>query len=76
MVGRVSHNVVAPTKHPGLAGAKLLMISFDDGSPLLLATDAVGAGEGDRVVVATGSHAVGIVAPETPTDAVVVGILD
>lgn len=76
LVGRVSRNVVPPTKHPGLTGVKILVIEFEDGSAPLLATDTVGAGVGSLVVVAHGSHAAAVAAPGTPTDAVIVGLLE
>jgi microcompartment protein CcmK/EutM len=76
LIGRVSRTVVPPTKHPGLIGTKILMIEFDDGRAPVLATDTVGAGVGSLVVVAQGSHAVAVAAPQVPTDTVIVGLLE
>ncbi|MCY1143632.1 ethanolamine utilization protein EutN [Actinoplanes sp. Pm04-4] len=76
-IGTVRETVVAPTRHPGLAGTKLLLVVVGEGTTRaeILAVDSVGAGVGDRVVVATGSHAVSLVRPQAPTDAVIVGIV-
>jgi ethanolamine utilization protein EutN len=78
LIGVVCEAVVAPTRHPALAGAKLLYIAVSDADDtrMVLAVDSVGAGVGDHVVVALGTHAVALVKPAVPTDAVVVGILD
>lgn len=75
LVGRVSESIVAPTKHPMLTGSKLLVVEFEDGRPPLVATDTIGAGVGSIVLVAVGSHAARIAAPQVPTDAVIVGLL-
>jgi microcompartment protein CcmK/EutM len=74
-IGTVTGVVVAPVKHQGLNGCKLLLVTFDDGAEIL-AVDDVGAGEASRVIVATGSHALGIVRPAVPVDAVIVGMID
>ncbi|MEU4625426.1 EutN/CcmL family microcompartment protein [Actinoplanes sp. NPDC023801] len=76
-IGTVRETVVAPTRHPGLIGTKLLLVVVRDtvGEREVLAVDAVGAGVGDRVMIATGSHAVTLVRPQAPTDAVIVGIV-
>ena len=75
MLGVVIASVVSPTKHSGLEGSKLLYVKLSDGAKVL-ALDAVGAGVGSRVIVASGSHAVSIVRPQAPVDLVIVGILD
>ncbi|MET0423384.1 MAG: EutN/CcmL family microcompartment protein [Actinoplanes sp.] len=77
LIGTVRETVVAPTRHPGLIGAKLLLVVVRDasGEHDVLAVDGVGAGVGDRVMVATGSHVVALVRPQAPTDAVIVGIV-
>ncbi len=78
LIGVVKQAFVAPTRHPALAGSKLLYVaeSVPDGGRLVLAVDSVGAGVGDHVIVAEGSHAVSLVKPDVPTDAVIVGILE
>jgi len=75
MIGRVVRAVVAPTKHPGLAGCKLLLVAVESG-PDVLAVDTVGAGVGSEVIVVTGSHALRITRPSAPVDAVIVGLLE
>jgi ethanolamine utilization protein EutN len=78
-IGTVTSAVVAATRHPALGGAKLLIVAFGgDGGEgdEVLAVDAVGAGVGDRVIVASGDHPVALVRPDTPTDAVIVGIIE
>ena len=53
---RVVGSTVATVKAPGLADFKLLNVRAEDGDgPELVAVDAVGAGVGDLVLVATGS---------------------
>jgi ethanolamine utilization protein EutN len=76
-IGTVTEAVVAATRHPALTGAKLLRVTFatGDGGPVV-AVDAVGAGVGDQVVVAFGDHPAALVRPDTPTDAVIVGIIE
>jgi ethanolamine utilization protein EutN len=81
-LGRVTTAIVAPTKHPSLVGSKFLVVDLEesrdghDGRPPVLAVDTVGAGIGDQVIVAMGSHAVSVVAPGAAVDAVIVGIVD
>jgi ethanolamine utilization protein EutN len=74
-IGTVTGAVVAPVKHHGLSGCKFLLVTFDDGAEIV-AVDDVGAGTGSRVIVVTGSHAMSIVKPTAPVDAVIVGMLD
>jgi len=53
---RVVGSTVATVKAPGLADYKLLHLKPERGEgPEFVAVDAVGAGEGDLVLVATGS---------------------
>lgn len=70
--------IVAPTKHPSLDGSKLLVVrSLDPATqPDVLAVDVVGAGVGDQVIVATGSHAAAVAAAGAATDAVIVAIVE
>lgn len=70
--GKVHSAVWATRKTDGLTGQTLLRVTTDSGS--VVAVDRVGAGPGDRVLVAFGYAAgrdTGI-----PTDAAVVAILD
>jgi ethanolamine utilization protein EutN len=56
LVCRVVGSTVATVKAPGLADYKLLNVKPDGSEgPELVAVDAVGAGVGDVVLVATGS---------------------
>jgi ethanolamine utilization protein EutN len=53
---RVVGSTVATVKAPGLADYKLLNVTPEKGEgPELVAVDAVGAGVGDLVLVATGA---------------------
>lgn len=80
---QVVGTAVSTRKDPQLQGAKLLIVVEVDpqGQPLaknsLIAIDAVGAGRGDIVLVATGSAA--NLTPQTahsPVDATAVAIVD
>ena len=75
-IANVLGNVVATTKDDGLVGEKLLIIQAVDpsynpvGEPLV-AIDTVGAGFGDKVLVARGSSARGIFEKKAPIDAII-----
>lgn len=78
LVCRVVGSTVATVKAPGFANYKLLNVKPDGSEgPELVAVDAVGAGVGDLVLVATGSAVreleglAGVAA-----DAAIVGIVD
>ena len=59
-----------------LPGGALLEVKTDDGATLV-AFDVLGSGEGERVLVATGSVASGYFSPEhPPLDALIIGSLD
>ncbi len=74
---RVTGSTVATQKAPGLSGFKLLRVAPEPGGPELVAVDLVGAGEGDRVLVATGSAAREHEATRgAPVDAAIVAIVD
>ncbi len=87
-LAEVEGSVVATKKNPRLQGAKFLFVRpmvLDSSSatelrPLsstLVATDTLGAGEGDLVLVVQGSSArLGAADDKTPIDAVVIGIVD
>lgn len=82
LFGRVVGTVVANQKEPSLVGLKLLTVrNLDvDGretGQYVVAVDAVGAGEGEVVLYATGSSARQTRAThERPCDAVVMAIVD
>ena len=59
-----------------LPSGALLEVRTDDGA-MLVAFDVLGSGNGERVLVATGSVASGYFAPEhPPLDALIIGSLD
>jgi microcompartment protein CcmK/EutM len=82
LVGRVVGSLVSTQKDAGMEGMKLLVVEQTDmmGNPKgshLVAVDAVGAGEGELVLYASGSSArqTGLTR-EKPVDAVIMGIID
>ena len=78
----VRGTVVSTQKEPALGGSRLLLLQFvgADGEPLPhyeVATDSVGAGEGEWVLVTLGSAARQIYPDRPrPVDALIVGIID
>lgn len=83
-LGRVVGTVVSTIKTPGLNSFKLLMVSPFGGDeallsqkPPLVAIDLVGAGEGEIVLVTSGSAARAAPGGEdAPTDAAIVAVVD
>jgi microcompartment protein CcmK/EutM len=82
ILARVQGTVVSTRKDHGLLGLKLLLVREVDaqfkpaGNPVV-AADAVGAGEGEIVMVVAGSSArLTEVSRDKPVDAVIVGIVD
>lgn len=81
-LGRVVGTVVSTAKEPTLEGRKLLVVRTLDleakeTGAYVIAVDAVNAGVGDVVLVATGSSARQTEATKNrPSDAVVMGIVD
>jgi len=80
---RVLGAVVCTRKDEKLVGTKLMVvqpISLDDQAPdgkSLVAIDTVGAGEGEIVLVVSGSSARQTTKTQnTPVDAVIMGIID
>jgi ethanolamine utilization protein EutN/carbon dioxide concentrating mechanism protein CcmL len=82
ILARVQGTVVSTRKDPGLLGLKLLLVrevdaQFKAAGNHLVAADAVGAGEGEIVMVVAGSSArLTEVSRDKPVDAVIVGIVD
>lgn len=81
-IARVTGLVVSTMKHESLVGSKLLMVQETDvdgravGTPAV-AVDVVDAGEGDLVLVATGSAARQTeVTRNRPVDHVIMAIVD
>lgn len=80
-LGRVVGTVVATAKHPGLEGAKLLLVQplARDGSVRgrrFVAVDAVGAGYREMIYWCRGREAALAFEAQVPTDATIVGIVD
>ena len=82
LICRVVGSIVATAKDAGFVGSKLLLVQrIDlggavDGLPFV-ATDTVGAGSGELVLVSMGSAARATqITHELPTDATIVGIVD
>lgn len=80
-LAEVTGTVVATRKHESLIGSKLLLVrdisSTARGKAVLVAVDAVGAGKGELVLVATGSAArLALRSPDAPVDLTIVGIVD
>ena len=81
-LGKVVGTVVAPTKDDSLIGSKLLIVqplNLDGLNTISLqvAVDTVGAGNGETVLVSTGSsarHVMGI--ENSAVDAAIVGIVE
>lgn len=88
ILARVEGSVVATKKNGKMTGSKFLLVrplvvdksdapAFRDGQSTLVATDCLGAGDGDVVLVAQGSSArLAMDNKDNPVDAVVVGIVD
>lgn len=88
ILARVEGSVVATKKNGKMMGSKLLVVrplvidspaarEFRPGATTLVATDALGAGDGDVVLVVQGSSArLAMDNKDTPVDAVIIGIVD
>ena len=72
-VGTVTGSVWATRKAEGLTGQTFLVVDTVQGS--VVASDLVGAGKGDKVLLVLGEPASKF-SMEAPVDAVVVAILD
>ncbi len=84
LIARVVGELTATRKHPSHEGRKLLLVQAlnldgsDRGDPLV-AVDAVDAGVGDRVLLATDGFAAITAAgapPLSPIDMAVIGVVD
>lgn len=83
LIGRVLGELVATEKHPSHEGLKILLVQplnldGSDRGDALVAVDAVSAGRGDKVLIATDGYAafssVGL--PRSPIDMAVLGVID
>jgi len=81
-LAKIVGSVVATRKEESLSGLKLLLVRPVDeegreGASVLVAADAVGAGPGELVLIASGSSARQTLATDKrPVDAVVMAIVD
>lgn len=80
-LGKVTGQVVATVRAPGLPHNSLLLIELLDpaGTPTgesCVALDPIGAGEGEWVILVRGSSARKVANEEAPLDLAVVGIVD
>lgn len=77
---KLINNIWATRKSESLNGFKFMLaeiISGSDKGRHLIVVDTVGAGVGDRVMVATGSAARRMLSDDdVPVDAAVIGIID
>ncbi len=88
ILARIEGSVVATKKNGKMTGSKFLVVrplvidspeatEFRPGQTTFVATDSLGAGDGDVVLVAQGSSArLAMENKDTPVDAVVIGIVD
>ena len=76
LCGIVEGNLWATKKSPQLVGQTFLIVRLAEGDKNLICADCVGAGEGERVLIATGSAARMAVGRDVPVDAAIVGIID
>lgn len=81
-VGNVKGSLWATRKDEKLNGLKFLLVErqlneHEVDPTLIIAADCIGAGEGDQVLVTTGSAArVSLHKENTPVDMVIVAIID
>ena len=81
---KVVGNIVSTVKDPNFEGAKLLLVQPLDGGPesTIIAVDCIGAGIGEDVLVVHEGGSSRICynkprgRPNTPVDAVIVGVID
>jgi ethanolamine utilization protein EutN len=76
LLGTVQGSLWATKKAAGLAGQTFLTVRLSGSDRVLVCADCVGAGEGERVLVATGAAARTAAGRDIPVDAAVVGIVD
>lgn len=82
ILGKVIGTVWSTKKDENLIGSKLLIVrqldlNYEEKNNFLIAVDSVGAGEGEIVLVASGSSArQTVITKNKPVDAVVMAIVD
>ena len=80
-LGRVVGQVVSTVRDPGMPNLTLLLVDIVDKDGKVtyssqVAADAIGAGEGELVLLVRGSSARMILESRTPLDLSIVGIVD
>lgn len=73
IIGEVTGSLWATKKDDSLSGQKLMIVATDE-NRIVVATDRIGAGIGDKVLICFG-HAAHSAAKST-VDAAIVGIID
>jgi microcompartment protein CcmK/EutM len=82
ILGKVIGTVWSTRKDENLVGSKFLIVrqldlKFNEKDNFVIAVDSVGAGEGEIVLVATGSSArQTVITKNKPIDAVIMAIVD
>ncbi|SFL24233.1 ethanolamine utilization protein EutN [Lachnospiraceae bacterium KH1T2] len=80
VIGKVTGNVVSTKKEDALVGMKLLVCELTEGvdaGKKIVAVDRIGAGNGEYVLISTGSASrLAAQNKDAPIDAAVVGIID
>lgn len=81
ILAQVKGSVVSTSKNEKLVGYKFMIVQPIEDNKLMdkffVAVDAIGAGIGEKVLVATGSAArLAITNVDAPVDAAIVGIVD
>ncbi len=79
--GIIRDTIVSTRKQESLVGSKFMEVELIEVGKLtgkyIIAVDSVGAGIGETVLITTGSSAsLALQKEHTPTDAVIVGIVD
>ena len=77
LIGKIIDNVWATRKDEKLRDLKLMVVEIEGfENRTIVAADYIGAGEGDKVIITTGSSARRVFGDDTPIDATIVGIID
>jgi ethanolamine utilization protein EutN len=83
LIARVIGEIVATRKHPSHEGRKVLLVQplhldGSDRGDAVVALDAVDAGVGDRVLLATEGYSAmtSVGRPQSPIDMAVIGFID
>lgn len=81
VMGKIVGNIVSTRKNENIVGSKIFEVRLIENGretdKYMVAIDSVGAGIGESVLITTGSGArLALQNPQTPVDAVVVGIID